>query len=839
MEQESNNTTSPLNGAIARSRSRYRGTKSSKGLSAAQFPPSQCSELSHRPQDCTLPTSKYVNTGVRHSTEADPVTVLTAQADRIGGKEKQRTAWGRSGRTDKTPPVAPNKDKQLPKTEHGGLHNQASRQSPVKQRNACAIDTEVTPIAYPVSISSAHEPDTSRSAATRLGRSTNANGCQREQDRYHRPARTSVRHAKHTLASEASILKSVEGSAPGAPTNRPALPEKGQNHCIAGRDGAGIQSKSSGGNKKPVSAPLHIESDQAHRPAFDAPISAVNAGERRVTVKYDQSATSVPVSPSTNSADIVRAANSQLSAGFAPNNTVLVESFRQLGLERPLRRYEHIRDVMNSWANDAQNALIIIPSPTGGWDDDLDMESVSEQQTGDTSVQLHHSHRPGSWEKRWITLRADGQVLAVKKDGLVNLCHLSDFDIYVPTARQLSKKIIPPKKFCFAIKSQQKSSMFLATENFVHFFSTNDKILATQWYNAVQGWRSWYLVHVMGKRQKGGKRDQPSIVDEAQPSLSNCSAHDSRPVERPFFRSEQEGLEKHRVRPLALRLGLIEMLPPDHNSSSALPAAGRGQARVASPKKLTKGITTGSSTARKPSPSLVQAQVARQAEPEPFAATGLLGRTYTIRKQAQQERDEERSAARDITADTPVKAHTRLKRTSSQPPKPRPLVDLSPHYQGLPQQYKGHGVAPQTVPAGGLVEAATSREQGTPIPPATVSRRPAESQPSVQRLGTVQGRDSGGSPAYVKPTSSAPDISLFTAGLLAVNSQSQGDRRHGKGVKTGDRNAESPMIDMNEGSQYAPGSLLANVEKCEGHSAGPRIERRKRRELDIAVGEST
>lgn len=91
--------------------------------------------------------------------------------------------------------------------------------------------------------------------------------------------------------------------------------------------------------------------------------------------------------------------------------------------------------------------------------DDLDVKNVSRKQPAETSVYLYHSQKPGHWEKRLVTLRSDGQVVVKKNDkDPVNICHLTDFDIYVPTPRQKSRKIKPPKKVCFAVKSQQNQA---------------------------------------------------------------------------------------------------------------------------------------------------------------------------------------------------------------------------------------------------------------------------------------------------------------------------------------------------------------------------------------------
>jgi len=338
----------------------------------------------------------------------------------------------------------------------------------------------------------------------------------------------------------------------------------------------------------PLGALSHTSPELSLAPRFDAPISAVNAGQRIVRVKYEGTDIFLPITPSTTPVDVIRAAARQMSAPIDEKSTVLLESFKQIGLERPLRKYEHIRDVLNSWDNDAQNKLVIIPSPSGGKDDDLDVRHVLKGQPGETTVHLYHSQKPGSWDKRWITLRSDGQVVVAKRQGAetTNICHLSDFDIYIPTPRYASKKIKPPKKVCFAVKSQQKSTMFMTTENFVHFFCTSDRSLGTAWYTAVQEWRSWYLVHVMGEGEEGASKG--NARSGTPNSIGNETA---------AFNPRIDSFTERSRRPDA-----FETVP------STLPTRSRTIRSTvpANPKKLTKDPLTNAPTTHRSGPSIYQ-----------------------------------------------------------------------------------------------------------------------------------------------------------------------------------------------------------------------------------------
>ena len=583
------------------------------------------------------------------------------------------------------------------------------------------------------------------------------------------------------------ILRSSDKSQAAANIEMPVLPRRGLTQRITGNSNGKRLRKNREELKRTISAPIAIEPPQnVTKPAFDAPMSAVNAGERRVKVKYDQSVTWLPVTPSTTPLDIMRSAAAHLAEPIDMDSTVLLESFKQLGLERPLRRYEHVRDVLNSWDSDTQNALIIEPSPTGGGEDLLDLHSVSKSQPGYTSVYIHYSQRPGHWDKRWVTLRSDGQMLVSKREGgeTANICHISDFDIYIPTARQLAKRIRPPRKICFAIKSQQKSSMFLSTANFVHFFSTSDKTLAASWYKAVLQWRSWYLVNVMGEGKNGtqGSREVPTeLVGEEAPDPESSKAEGHCRSPEPPSQSKSSitasALVNDNTRHVVPLRNPISGHIVTKSNADDIDFRRRNQVQTPQFKKPTKDSNI--VAPRDHGPSFVQGE--RQEVPEEFAMTGLLGRTYTQRQKAQREREKAPNDGQDQPAATPIlKPPKALNRTLSQRPKPKPLVDLSPQYREPPQHAKrGRGVVLEQIPAGGLVEVANTPCEAIQIPPSTTWRRPTSKggdEPSAGRSKPVRRDKNSGAPPGSRQASASPgkrDLA-FTGGLLASSSRDQG-----------------------------------------------------------------
>lgn len=490
---------------------------------------------------------------------------------------------------------------------------------------------------------------------------------------------------------------------------------------------------------------------------------------QRVLIRCKQSSINLPVTPETTPSDIIYSAANIMSQNIIPSTAILIESYTQLGLERRVRRYEHVRDVMNSWDRDTQNAFTLVNSDTPLHDTDLEVSSVPREAPGDVTVYMHHSQKPGKWNKRFITLQSSGQIFMSKRTGAKlsdkdssTLCHLSDFDIYTPTAQQMRKTLKPPKKHCYAIKSQQKTTMFLSTENFVHFFSSEDESLAEKFYDRVQKWRSWYLVNRMGE---GGKK--AARQTEKQNKNGTIASRHAAPLQpevddtpytigtfSPLFEGgegtdwEEEDEDRPRQVPFHLR-----------HSLSVSPSA-EDQRRM---------------SRRHPPP--VAYRIPQEQEEE-FASAGLLGRTYSQRQRAlkaannNNDLQNNNGGFMDESALLPSRSHDSQERnnsmlsthsasrTNNRRPAtsgsglqrdastriPKPLLDFTPQFKEAPQwdkTGKGHGyTAPTGIP---LVEVATTPMDGlSDIPKASVVfRRDQGSRPGT-RAGTGTGTGTGG-----------------------------------------------------------------------------------------------
>jgi hypothetical protein len=617
-------------------------------------------------------------------------------------------------------------------------------------------------------------------------------------------------------------------------------------------------------------------------PIDDTPISAVNVSERRVTVTCNELSIKLPVTTTTTAREILYSAANCLGQNIVPEESVLTEYFNFPVLVRPLRSYEHVRDVMNSWVSDEQNHLIV----TGRSDDNdeegeelLDAKFVPRKQPSvGVEVELYHSPKAGKWEKRWITLKPDGQVTMSKKAGgdSTNICHMRDCDIYWPTRREF-KTLKVPKKFCYAIKSQLKSSMFLTSENFVHYFSADKKEVARNWYTAVQQWRSWYLINILGEgtnnrevaeasgahnlcgkgihnKMTAGAPDQRPFSTESTPyqlgsfrplldleswdteNTERASQKDYSPTVNPDQRAHVPSL-RHQP---SQHHGSRASTPPDRPFSSD---AVRGNG--AHPKK--------------------HAQPTAPKNEGTFGPTTLLGQTYAQRQQAMRDREfieqlqgpfieggllrgQELQGNKNRSRKGTATSAGSFER-DARPLGPKPLVDLTPSYDERPRRpSKGRGVVVE--PGTPLIEVATG-----PLPPpgtiastrrklgqrsATVSheQRPVTAGGPVARYraGTMRSMRSNGQQPQLMPSSShlyhgrssldtystpsgqSAESPFAPTGLIARSGATQGAAMTGRGVATGNRNMIGrPLIDISEKSKFPEGSLLRSAEQAEAN----------------------
>jgi len=614
---------------------------------------------------------------------------------------------------------------------------------------------------------------------------------------------------------------------------------------------------------------------------IDAPTSAVNGGDRvcsvhlvktsrlttkqRVTVVFNKKRIQLPVTPTTTALDLFKSADIILTDTVPVRTAVALEWFKKVGVKRPLRNYEYVRDVMNSWDYDDQNELIITDSTIDGIDqDELLSYGVPETRPEGMSCTLNYSSKPGKWSKRYFLLRPDGQLVTAKSEKArdqENVCHLTDYDIYHVTQAKVAR-VKPPKKIVFAVKSLQKSNIFADESQYVHFFCTNDRSIADTFWKALQSWRSWHLKYEKGEGLKKSPATR-KVLDSAGPGILPGAPSHSRGesvgshyqlgtftsfMDMGDFNKKLDEIEVHK--------------PGEYPDDAPLSRLGSAQAilarqrsiRVKQPPPLSRGLAALATNnapddnARKNSITPSQ----KSQEEDTFAAGGLLGRTYTTRQKAAAEREQKQNGAftdgpslvgnmdylaaqggsgLNRSSSTRSSHHRRtssdMRRTSSKrvPGMPQPLIDLTPQYKPPPQFAKqGKGYNPGSN-AGPLVESATSLEEAIVVPSSTDWRakpRPVYAPQPNERTKSLKGRGQPLAAHTVNNHNGAPqdDREAFTGGLLSQAGYAQGHATVGRGVMDGSK-ARGPMLDFGDEKQFQSGSLLANI----GSTNSPAVDR--------------
>ncbi|KAF7191811.1 hypothetical protein HII31_06856 [Pseudocercospora fuligena] len=516
-------------------------------------------------------------------------------------------------------------------------------------------------------------------------------------------------------------------------------------------------------------------------PLYDAPVSAVNSGGRQVMVECGTSNRLFAVGQDTTCTDILKSAATVMSERIDVRSALVLEYFRTVGIQRPLRRYEKIRIVMNSWDSDRQNSLIIIDPGTGSVEPELTLAGVPRMPPSERSWWLSYSQKVGKWHKRYVTLLEDGQVLHMKEPGRYSdaekICHMNDFDIYTPSMEKQKKKIKPPKKMCYAIKSQQKTNFFENSSDFVHFFSTSDRAVGENFLATIQAMRSWWLVNKLGQDGEHKAPQKPQSPQTESRHRSPSSDQHKSPRHRP-----QESMDSH------YQLGgfkpLIDMEQFDRRPRSSGSQHDPGFRRSSNPFDTQLSPQRRVSTRRQhPPPALNNKAILADDEPlgnlnrstsvnkrtpsadqAEFKDTGLLGRKYSQRRQEYSDREareqqaftsgpnllngglsdgvQRQSSTRRHASNNEMKrssstrntsrGHHRsdsseLSRSQSRRHPPKPLVDLTPEFKEPPQHsQKGRAYVPQHIGAGGLIKHANSPEDPLGIPSTTVFRKDRE-----------------------------------------------------------------------------------------------------------------
>ena len=180
---------------------------------------------------------------------------------------------------------------------------------------------------------------------------------------------------------------------------------------------------------------------------------------------------------------------------------MLWEVWGELGVERPIRTFESVGDVLGAWGklgvaslnangslggngNGKGNRLIAKISALAPVLSRSALPSSAPMCSGYVDFEA----KRGKWVKKWLMLRENAVYVAKRENAKEELlCSLSNFDAYIVT-----RAFKAPKPFTFALKSTDDLSFFEDKSDYMHLISCEEKT-GQRWMERVLLARSFVL----------------------------------------------------------------------------------------------------------------------------------------------------------------------------------------------------------------------------------------------------------------------------------------------------------------------------------------------------------
>lgn len=552
----------------------------------------------------------------------------------------------------------------------------------------------------------------------------------------------------------------------------------------------------------------------------------------------------------------------------------LVECWPSLGIQRQVRHFELVTDVVNTWDLGASSHLRLAKTVWAESHTKLDRFPKAEPTMAE-SVFYYYVTADKKWSKRSVTL-ANGALKIVKKDrpydkDYLQTVNLDNFDIYsFADAFAPNPRLRCPIRYCFALKSQHKQSLFGKNSVFAHYLAIDDRLLFTNWFATI----SLAKARLIAEKRGIAPWVVPAPADELSSHDDDDDGGHEPASSNPFADGSPTSPPRGRRLPKPLLSPEELAQPPGTDLMQRSKSLHRG--------KTIKRNNDRSASAN-PNPGATGGGgggLVGGLRQEVFSPGGLLGSDYEEKKrlallQFKDERAKDALLQSKSTAmrnDAPVRSGTSKGQHLQHHRQYQPLVspDGSPVDQRSPTA--SHASDPHALPHRGTAPRRPStsgnKEPGTLLnfgADEINARLPHHSNPARARAHTITDREAkagGGGLIGLVPANKAADdafpsmpnqgsltrrpttakskrpagyaseeeCSPFTGtGLLARDFHSAGTAAHGHGVRTGrdaiSRNGEiNPLMDLNQRSLFAPGSLLGRRERATG-PARPIIDR--------------
>lgn len=543
----------------------------------------------------------------------------------------------------------------------------------------------------------------------------------------------------------------------------------------------------------------------------------------KVPVRFDTgSSESVGVNNATDAETFLRQARPL-------KERILLEYWHALGLQRQIRHFELLSDVVNTWDADNTQCQLRIEKICWGYTN-LPLKDFPKEEPSSGLAQLQYFNKlEKKWSRRWVKL-GNGSVRIAKKDkprekDFTQAIGLDSFDVYY-FANPLfpHERLKCPTKYCFALKSQHQQSLFGKDSVYCHYFAADNEAQMSEWYSLIRDFKSRLIAERRSIAWWTAESDSEGKTTSAETASPAVSPGRGRRIQKPLISPEE-----------------LSQPPPAMDIQRS-----GGLSRERSLRQATSITRAGTRKNRSPSVrSPKSPESIGENESAVFFSGGLLGQDYEDRKRlAQLAYKEERAQPHSEYALSPQAAGYR----DIGPRGPhQPLISMDPssveakglqrretvasrpstgHKQG---RYKQSGtllsfdeVEDTSLPhhrrgRGHTVSGQDAKSKGGLISFARSHINEAPPLPTSQMMGHMRPHTGKGRPH--RGESGDEETAFMRTGLLSHGYHSAGASMIGHGVANGrDRNGGiNNFLNPQQQSVFVPGSLLEKRER----EAGP------------------
>ncbi|KAG0357492.1 hypothetical protein BG005_003458 [Podila minutissima] len=274
-----------------------------------------------------------------------------------------------------------------------------------------------------------------------------------------------------------------------------------------------------------------------------APAPTVRLVATRIYIQTETDFKSVNLAPNTTALDVLhmlqqRGCFGEPGDGRYHDRWTIFEYSKEFLIERPLRDFEVVLDVIKTWEADKDNKMICKSFPAR---DELAAKEIVRLvgPAGQASFVrphgwVHLETKKSKWVKRY--LHATDTAVYHSKDNKFNgesmLCLLRNFDVY---AVQVPRKKAPTK-FGFALKSSDKIHLFETPEDdYIHYVCTDSGESLREWLVGLRASKGIHMYHanpeVIREGQKHALELQSAESEGAMNSRGNLTEEQVRSAE--------------------------------------------------------------------------------------------------------------------------------------------------------------------------------------------------------------------------------------------------------------------------------------------------------------------